>query len=63
MMKGNDMNKKLYRVTYYYTYFNRFGEKDFDFEDHWVGENALIDLQNDSRVDELEIHEEKDMEQ
>jgi osmotically-inducible protein OsmY len=54
---------KRYRVTYYEWSFDRHGDKDYTYMDHWVSASILADLQKDSMVDELEIHEEmEDME-
>lgn len=52
---------KLYRVSYYQWYFDRYGDKDFEFIEGWVGHASLVGLQNDSHVDELEIHEETEI--
>ena len=54
------MTELRYRVTYYEWLFNRYGEKDYIFMDQWVTESTLIDLKNDSHVDELEIHEQEE---
>ena len=55
------MTELRYRVTYYEWLFNRYGEKDYIFMDHWVTESTLADLKNDSHVDELEIIEQEEV--
>lgn len=54
------MTELRYHVTYYEWLFNRYGEKDYILMDQWVTESTLIDLKNDSQVDELEIHEQEE---
>lgn len=51
--------EKLYHVTYYQWSFNRFGEKDFTYENHWCDASVLADLKADRWVSELTVHEEK----
>lgn len=54
---------KRYRVTYYEWSFNRYGDKDFDYRNHWASESTLADLRSDSHVDDLEIREEEEYEE
>lgn len=49
------MTELRYHVTYYEWLFNRYGEKEYILMDQWVTESVLMDLKNDSHVDELEI--------
>lgn len=51
---------KRYRVSYYQTSFDKYGDKDLDYMEHWVTESTLVDLKTDRWVDDLEIHEEED---
>jgi hypothetical protein len=56
------MKAKRYRVTYYQWSFDRYGDKDYDYMNHWVSESTLADLRSDSSVDELEVYEEEEYE-
>ena len=49
------MTELRYHVTYYEWLFNSYGEKEYILMDQWVTESVLMDLKNDSHVDELEI--------
>lgn len=49
--------EKMYRVTYYQWYFDRYGDKEFELMNHWVTEGSLRNLNQDDRVDDLVIHE------
>lgn len=52
---------KEYRVSYYIWSYDRHGDKDFTLMEHWCSESNLTALKINKWVDELEVHEEREV--
>lgn len=51
----------IYKVSYYSWFINRYGDKDFKYVSHWASEQTIEELQADSHIDDLKIHEQKEV--
>ena len=51
----------IYKVSYYYWSINRYGDKDYEYVSQWVSEQTVQVLKSDTHVDDLEVHEQKEV--